>query len=60
MPLETARVQRESRALWQVYHAEGIARDVRNATVADWDETHMFDCVSWLYDGFPVPTVTGR
>jgi 2-polyprenyl-6-methoxyphenol hydroxylase-like FAD-dependent oxidoreductase len=58
--LRTARVQLESRALWQFYHAEGIARDVRNATVADWDETHMFDCVSWLYDGFPVPTVTGR
>ena len=32
---------------------EGIARDVRNATVADWDEAHMFDCLSWLYDGCP-------
>jgi 3-hydroxybenzoate 6-monooxygenase len=51
--LRTARVQLESRALWDFYHAEGIARDVRNATVADWDEAHMFDCVSWLYDGVP-------
>jgi 3-hydroxybenzoate 6-monooxygenase len=49
----TARLQLESRALWQFYHAEGIARDVRNATVADWDEAHMFDCLSWLYDGAP-------
>ena len=51
--LRTARVQLESRSLWDFYHLdEGIARDVRNATVADWDEAHMFDCLSWLYDGF--------
>ena len=48
----TARVQLESRAMWNwLLHAEGIARDVRNATVADWDEAHMFDCLSWLYRG---------
>jgi 2-polyprenyl-6-methoxyphenol hydroxylase-like FAD-dependent oxidoreductase len=51
--MRTARVQLESRALWQFYHAEDIARDVRNATVANWDEAHMFDCLSWLYDGAP-------
>ena len=53
--LRTARVQLESRALWDFYHAEGIARDVRNETVAAWDEAHMFECLAWLYDGFPVP-----
>jgi 3-hydroxybenzoate 6-monooxygenase len=53
--LRTARVQLESRSLWDFYHLdEGIARDVRNATVANWDEAHMFDCLSWLYDGFAV------
>jgi 3-hydroxybenzoate 6-monooxygenase len=53
----TARVQLESRTIWDwLLHAEGIARDVRNATVADWDEAHMFDCLSWLYDGAPMPT----
>ena len=53
----TARVQLESRAIWDwLLHAEGIVRDVRNATVANWDETHMFDCLSWLYDGAPIPT----
>jgi 3-hydroxybenzoate 6-monooxygenase len=51
--VRTARVQLESRALWDFYHAEGIARDVRNATTASWDEAHMFDCLAWLYDGFP-------
>jgi 3-hydroxybenzoate 6-monooxygenase len=51
--LRTARVQLESRTLWHsFYHLdEGIERDVRNATVADWDEAHLFKCVSWLYDG---------
>jgi 2-polyprenyl-6-methoxyphenol hydroxylase-like FAD-dependent oxidoreductase len=54
--LRTARVQLESRSLWDFYHLdEGIARDVRNATVADWDEAHLFDCLAWLYDGFAVP-----
>ena len=53
--LRTARVQLESRALWEFYHLGGIARDVRNATIADWDEAHLHRCLSWLYDGFPVP-----
>jgi 3-hydroxybenzoate 6-monooxygenase len=60
--LRTARVQLESRALWDsFYHLdEGVARDVRNATVADWDEQHLFGCLSWLYDGFKFPAVAGR
>jgi 3-hydroxybenzoate 6-monooxygenase len=53
--LRTARVQLESRALWPFYHAEGIARDVRNATTAAWDDDHMFRCLAWLYDGFALP-----
>jgi 2-polyprenyl-6-methoxyphenol hydroxylase-like FAD-dependent oxidoreductase len=57
----TARVQLESRALWDwLLHAQGIARDVRNATVADWDEAHMFDCLSWLYDGAPIATYSAK
>jgi 3-hydroxybenzoate 6-monooxygenase len=54
--LRTARVQLESRALWPFYHAEGIARDVRNATTAEWSEDHMFRCLAWLYDGFDLPS----
>jgi 3-hydroxybenzoate 6-monooxygenase len=54
--LRTARVQLESRALWPFYHAEGIARDVRNATTAAWDDDHMFRCLAWLYDGFALPS----
>jgi 3-hydroxybenzoate 6-monooxygenase len=52
----TARVQLESRTTWDwLLHAEGVAREARNATVADWDEAHMFCCLAWLYDGAPVP-----
>jgi salicylate hydroxylase len=59
--LRTARVQLESRSLWDFYHLdEGIARDVRNATVAGWDEAHMFDCLAWLYDGAPIPASRGH
>jgi 2-polyprenyl-6-methoxyphenol hydroxylase-like FAD-dependent oxidoreductase len=48
----TARVQLESRAIWHsLLHAEGVARDVRDATVADWDEARLYDCLSWLYRG---------
>jgi 3-hydroxybenzoate 6-monooxygenase len=54
--VRTARVQLESRALWEFYHAEGIARDVRNETTAAWDEEHMFRCLAWLYDGFALPS----
>jgi len=55
--LRTARVQLESRTLWHAfYHLdEGIERDVRNATVAGWDEAQIFNCLSWLYDGAGVP-----
>jgi salicylate hydroxylase len=54
--VRTARVQLESRALWEFYHAEGIDRDVRNQTAAEWDEEHMYRCLAWLYDGFALPT----
>jgi len=59
--LRTARLQLESRVLWDFYHLdEGIARDVRNATVADWDEAHLFDCLAWLYDGAKFPDAAAR
>jgi 3-hydroxybenzoate 6-monooxygenase len=41
----TARVQLESRAIWDwLLHCEGIARDVRNATVADWMRRTCLRC----------------
>jgi len=59
--VRTARVQLESRAMWDFfYHVGGIERDVRNATVAGWDEAYLFDCLSWLYDGFELKSANGR
>ena len=60
--VRTARVQLESRMLWDhLYHLDdGVARDVRNATVAGWNEAHLFDCLAWLYDGAPFPTASGQ
>jgi salicylate hydroxylase len=49
--LRTARLALESRAIWPFYHAEGIARDVRNDTCAGWSEDDVFRCLAWLYDG---------
>jgi 3-hydroxybenzoate 6-monooxygenase len=55
--VRTARVQLESRALWEFYRCDGIARDVRNATTtSEWTEDHMYRCLAWLYDGFTLPT----
>ena len=53
--LRTSRLQLESRAIWEFYHAGGIARDVRNETVSTWDEAHLYQCLSWLWDGFAFP-----
>ena len=59
--LRTARVQLESRSIWEFYHLDDdVAREVRNATVAEWDEAHLFDCLSWLYDGASVPAAAER
>jgi salicylate hydroxylase len=54
--LRTARLALESRAIWSFYHAEGIARDVRNDTCARWGDDDLFRCLAWLYDGIELPT----
>jgi 2-polyprenyl-6-methoxyphenol hydroxylase-like FAD-dependent oxidoreductase len=51
--LRTARVQLESRSLWDFYHAEGIARDVRDAEVRGRRTEDHYKCLSWLWNGMP-------
>jgi 2-polyprenyl-6-methoxyphenol hydroxylase-like FAD-dependent oxidoreductase len=53
--LRTARLALESRAMWTFYHAEGIARDVRNDTCARQTEDDVFRCLTWLYEGIELP-----
>jgi salicylate hydroxylase len=51
--LRTARVTLESRYLWEVYHADGIARDVYRQMLGERSEADVFQCLAWLYDGVP-------
>jgi salicylate hydroxylase len=54
--LRTARVQYESRYLWDnFYHVGGIEREVARQTWSRRTEQDMFDCLAWLYDGFDLP-----
>jgi 3-hydroxybenzoate 6-monooxygenase len=53
--LRTARIQLESRSIWEMYHLDGIAREVRNETWSRWSEADVFRCLAWIYDGFALP-----
>jgi salicylate hydroxylase len=53
--IRTARVTVESRYIWDVYHADGIARDVYWQMLGERSEADTFQCLAWLYDGFRLP-----
>jgi salicylate hydroxylase len=54
--VRTARVTLESRSIWDVYHADGIAREVYWQMLGERSEADTFQCLAWLYDGFALPT----
>jgi 2-polyprenyl-6-methoxyphenol hydroxylase-like FAD-dependent oxidoreductase len=56
--VRTARVTLESRYMWDVYHADGIAREVYWQMLGERSEADTFQCLSWLYDGFRLPDKT--
>jgi len=51
--LRTARVTLESRYIWEFYHNHGIEREVQYQMFKERNEADPFECVAWLYDGFP-------
>ena len=53
--VRTARLQLECRTIWDLFHAEGIARDVVRATFTARDDEDVYRCLAWLYDGFELP-----
>ena len=54
--LRTARVQLESRQLWEFFHLEDpIAIEVRNQQQSELTAQDYYKCLSWLWDGSPVP-----
>jgi salicylate hydroxylase len=53
--LRTARLTLESRRMWELYHADGIAREVYWQMLGERSEADTFQCLAWLYDGFALP-----
>jgi 2-polyprenyl-6-methoxyphenol hydroxylase-like FAD-dependent oxidoreductase len=53
--VRTSRVTLESRYIWDVYHSDGIAREVYWQTLGERSEADTFQCLAWLYDGFHLP-----
>jgi 3-hydroxybenzoate 6-monooxygenase len=51
----TARVTFESRSIWDVYHCDGIRREVNWQMLGERSEADTFQCLAWLYDGFALP-----
>jgi salicylate hydroxylase len=53
--VRTARLTLESRRMWEIYHADGIAREVYWQMLGERSEADAFQCLAWLYDGFALP-----
>jgi salicylate hydroxylase len=53
--LRTARVTVESRYIWDVYHADGIEREVYWQMLGERSDQDVYQCLAWLYDGFKLP-----
>jgi 3-hydroxybenzoate 6-monooxygenase len=49
--VRTARLQLESRTLWDDYHCGGIAAEVRNAQYSERAPTDFYRCLDWLWLG---------
>jgi 2-polyprenyl-6-methoxyphenol hydroxylase-like FAD-dependent oxidoreductase len=55
--VRTARVTFESRRIWDIYHSDGIRRDVNWQMLRDRNEADTLECLAWLYGGFALPPV---
>jgi 3-hydroxybenzoate 6-monooxygenase len=53
--VRTARLTFESRYIWDIYHSDGIRRDVNWQMLGERSEADTFQCLAWLYDGFALP-----
>ena len=58
--VRTSRVQLESRALWDVYHAENeIVRDVRRQQYQERAAEDYYRCLAWLWKPIEMPIALG-
>jgi 2-polyprenyl-6-methoxyphenol hydroxylase-like FAD-dependent oxidoreductase len=53
--VRTARVTLESRAIWEVYHAEDLAREAMWQQLSERTDADTYQCLTWLYDGVALP-----
>jgi salicylate hydroxylase len=53
--VRTARLALESRTLWDIYHAEDIAREALWQQLAERSDDDVYQCLAWIYDGVEVP-----
>jgi 3-hydroxybenzoate 6-monooxygenase len=53
--LRTARVTLESRYIWDVYHSDGVTREVYWQMLGERSEADTFQRLAWLYGGFVMP-----
>jgi salicylate hydroxylase len=53
--VRTARLTLESRSLWEVYHAEDLAREALWQQLSERRDDDTYQCLAWIYDGVPVP-----
>lgn len=51
--LRTARVQLESRALWEVYHCSGLDAELRAAQWGERGAEDFYRCLDWLWTPSP-------
>ena len=54
--MRTARLTLESRNIWDIYHSDGITREVYWQVLSERSEADTFQCLAWLYDGFALQT----
>lgn len=50
--VRTARVTFESRYIWDIYHSDGIRRDVNFQMLGERSEAATFQCLAWLDASF--------
>ena len=53
--VRTARITLESRAVWEVYHAEDLAREALWQQLAERSDDDVYQCLAWIYDGADLP-----
>ncbi len=53
--IRCARVQYKSRFMWDhLYHVDDVARDVVRTSYPNKTDDELYNCMAWLYDGFPL------